>query len=735
MVSVLSTQPDIRRGSVQLSGRSVPDGSLVVTRTAARGYPEEIRGGVFDVDTGGFVRTDAEAPFGETLTYTVTDELTSRYVQSNRVLNPKAGTNTSNTATGTGRTLARETDVDLVPPRDAATSFRVPAYPGGATSRTRDDRLLASVTPSGLAAGRWFVSGQFRYNSPDLWLWQDVKNHGTWQAAKDVGTWETLAAQENPGADQPYASLWMALLGPAKTSAERRRNLVPNPVPASGTSWFSTAGTGGTATTSVPTTDGPTGGAFFRATWTVATTNAAGTGSTGAITCDGRGTASLPIPVTPGQVYSAAIYGRPSIAQRLDGRLQWYDASNTPLTTELSAAQVVGANTWARFSVTGTAPAGAAYARIAVGTPSGTGAVPFPIGATLDAAMAQLEQAATVGPFFAGSSAAGAYSTYTWAGAANASVSIETVLDYPEVVAAVQVLGVTMIGGGNWHTFQAWIDIPAGFPAGSRLAFMHGTVDREYSTIFWLTTLMVSPEAEMATGALTYLDGDTLPPDNPAAQVVPGYDWEDASGDATITWSGTPNNSMSIFNAPSVIRAWTTVDLGVPDTTIIKSEPVMLSDPISAQLSQWFTLISIGDLTNPARNNEFDVLGRRDRIVTSQLRGWETGQLTLLTYTRAQEQQAERMFGMGRILLLRNPNPDYPENAWYLSVGDVARARLGRDHRRPERLWTVPFTRVQRPVGLIEAAVSTTWLDVRESGTWDQVKRGNTDWLDVAVSE
>jgi hypothetical protein len=236
-------------------------------------------------------------------------------------------------------------------------------------------------------------------------------------------------------------------------------------------------------------------------------------------------------------------------------------------------------------------------------------------------------------------------------------------------------------------------------------------------------------------GGVFYFDGDSVLPDNPAANLVPGYDWTDLSGDASMTWSGTPNNSWSTYTGPSMIQAQSTVYFGNPDASVVPcSLPVYLSDPVTPQFGCWFTLLGIGDLTLPARADENDVLGKRARIGVSQVRGLDTGQLSLLTYTAEQRELAERMFATGRVLLYRNPDPAFPENGWYLHLGgDIPAARPIRDQRRPERIWTVPFTRVERPSGLIEAATSITWA-TRRTQTWGDLKTTTADWLEVATA-
>jgi hypothetical protein len=106
-----------------------------------------------------------------------------------------------------------------------------------------------------------------------------------------------------------------------------------------------------------------------------------------------------------------------------------------------------------------------------------------------------------------------------------------------------------------------------------------------------------------------------------------------------------------------------------------------------------------------------------------------------MTYTLSQASVAERMFSPGRILFFRNPDPDFPETLWYLAIGDVGQGRVGVSlSKKPERLWKVPYIRVERPVGLIAAASGVSWQDLKAGYTWAELKQIRADWLDAAVT-
>jgi hypothetical protein len=522
----LSTQPDVMRGMVRLAASGVPNGDIVVTRRYGSAAPVSIRGGLIPgLITGGFVLSDPEPNFGTDLVYRVVDTVANRYLQTNTVTNPRFATGTSGWTWPAARVTARETDPALVPPRDATTSLRI--GPGAQGAGGLPDRLLATTSPVGLTTGRWFLTGQVRYDSPNIWLWQDVRDAGTWQTIKNKGTWQDVKATQAPAAAQAFASLWVG---------------VNNPV----------------------------GGA--------------------------------------------------------------------------------------------------------------------------------------------------------------------------SIVAPFQVLGVQTDANGMWTTFQVWIDIPAGAPANCQLAFYQGTATREYAVTWWMTTLLVSPEREVTAESPVYFDGSTPVGElgDLGSKLAPGLDWKALTGDASVAWSGTPNASTSVLTGPSQIFSESSTSIGTPTISQLPRVkiPVFLSDPVAPQLAQWFELLEIGDLGYAARQDLFDVLGRGAQIAVSQLRAWPSGELRVLTYTPEAAEIAERLFGTGRILYWRNPDPRYPENGWYIAVGDLASGRVGATVAwSPERIWRIPFVKVERPEGLISAATSVSWSTVKTSYTWQQLRDQRTDWLDVALTE
>jgi hypothetical protein len=192
-----------------------------------------------------------------------------------------------------------------------------------------------------------------------------------------------------------------------------RTNLATNPHAATATGWAYSAGGGAAANTAQPGTDTPDGRAgFFRATITTADPG----GSSAGLFYRETGTI---VGGLPGDVITASFYVRYSAV--VSGLLPniGFRSGGSPVgvnTDGVLVGLVVGQ--WVRVTVTATATTAydgiQLWAREAVAGPA--------IGTTLDATMVLIERSPVVGDYFDGGSGAG----YSWTGAANASISIET---------------------------------------------------------------------------------------------------------------------------------------------------------------------------------------------------------------------------------------------------------------------------------------------------------------------
>lgn len=297
----------------------------------------------------------------------------------------------------------------------------------------------------------------------------------------------------------------------------------------------------------------------------------------------------------------------------------------------------------------------------------------------------------------------------------------------------VQVITLADSSANQWLAFNFYFDVPVDIPAGSKIQFFHGTNLREYAIDWQFDRLGITSGEDRAThNVLDWFSGDTTVPYSPEDNLFPSGEWDSGSDDAKISWEGAAGNSVSLYVGPSKVTTSTVCTIEVPDFGPDACEPVYLNDPITPPRGQWYSLMRIDPINYNARQQVLDIINRNPQIVVSQARSWASGSLTIMTRTLPERTLANQTFETGRILLLRNPDPNYPESGWYVAIGTITEARLGNDHRRPERLWTVPFVQVERPSGLIDSAVGQTWAQLKLRGmSWGGVKSNYINWLDI----
>lgn len=196
------------------------------------------------------------------------------------------------------------------------------------------------------------------------------------------------------------------------TSAVTRTNMFTDPSTEYDASHLMQNETGGwvaQASMPSPATPVPNPGTHVAERWT---------GSSGFSTSPGPATIwTSAMSVTVGQTYTGSAYLRSTVSRSARMSLVWVDGAFTPVGAAANgalAATPVGS--WTRYSVTGTAPAGAVYVQV-VFTWNSTGVNEYH---WADAML--LEKSNTLGTYFDGSTPSGT-EFYTWSGAAHQSVA------------------------------------------------------------------------------------------------------------------------------------------------------------------------------------------------------------------------------------------------------------------------------------------------------------------------
>ncbi len=123
--------------------------------------------------------------------------------------------------------------------------------------------------------------------------------------------------------------------------------------------------------------------------------------------------------------YVGSLYVNPSRTQRFRAIIYWLNSSGTPFASSNGVDGEAIPGAWTRFTVTATAPAGAAFAIVRALDTAGAGWVAWKGGEffLVDAAMITLS---TLYPYFDGDTPDSSQFAYDWEGTPNASVSLRS---------------------------------------------------------------------------------------------------------------------------------------------------------------------------------------------------------------------------------------------------------------------------------------------------------------------
>jgi hypothetical protein len=728
----LDCTPTVERGTMTLSG-TVPNGAALLTRTSPGMSTTTVRGGSFDISTGGFDLDDVEAPFGVPLTYRLDVAITDRLIQHNLLPTPTFLHGVQGWSTGTGRTLAIEADssahssnvghfsgnssgaVPLAPPVLIGHVNGPPLVSGpytltpttaGATAIATGDNVylihqqLSTVAQPAIPAGFTLLTSFFPIpGSPGgdlpITVWQRTRAAGdssytvsSLTGAASIGTllWVRNASttylplvsqfplKEN---GNTLAALYLTAPRPALVLSIMSAQTVaagaqPTSASVDGATWQYTVASGtDPRSVTVSSYDMANAGITPTSRVTYSNTLAQGLGFQLALQSN---MPSDPRIIARGKTTLIPAAADPYL---FTGRFRY-------TTTDLWNWQdVLNQGTWQHLKDTK-----ATWADVL-------------------------------------SSNAGTADDY-----ARLFVAIIDPVSGSYYVNPVQVLTATAANQNTWQDFSFFFPVLVDIPATAEIRLLHGTNLREYAIQWYLDEFGVTPGADRKHNTLYWFDGDTAVPANAEDYLLLGGNWDSTSADATISWTGTIGNSASIFTAPSAVYTTTVCQFDDPGGDLCT--PIYLNDPISPRAGQWYSLLHIDALSYAARQTIMDVINRADQVAVSAVRAWASGSLVLLTRTLDERALALASLATGNILLLRNPDPAYPETSWYLAIGNVTESRLSEDLRRPERLWTVPFIRVERPSGLIDSYLGVSWQNVLDDyANWLAVRDRNTDWLQL----
>ncbi|GAA2566398.1 hypothetical protein GCM10010435_44490 [Winogradskya consettensis] len=198
-----------------------------------------------------------------------------------------------------------------------------------------------------------------------------------------------------------------------------------------------------------------------------------------------------------------------------------------------------------------------------------------------------------------------------------------------------------------------------------------------------------------------------------------GYDYE--------SWFGRPTTYTAITSAGSISTGAVTLAVDRP----------WLRHPGIPSLSMEIDYQGDGTPVRPANLSVLEPLGRSSPIVLSDgQRKSKRGTITIRTRTLGEAATLLALTDDLSVLLLDiPPGLNYGITHEYRALGDLNEDRLQPDwYKHPWRIWTAPFTTVDRPAGGLQA--QRTWATViAEAPTWSALLNTYSTWSDVLTGD
>jgi hypothetical protein len=127
-----------------------------------------------------------------------------------------------------------------------------------------------------------------------------------------------------------------------------------------------------------------------------------------------------------------------------------------------------------------------------------------------------------------------------------------------------------------------------------------------------------------------------------------------------------------------------------------------------------FVWVGLGQGEWEADTGLFPVLNAEYPADVWARRKFENNSLRFFTKTLDAIDRVYDLFTAGGPLLLQLPD-EYGWHDHYIQPGAVTRNYISRDQRRPERVWDVPFTVVDRPLGPGQGTECANWCAVQDA--------------------
>lgn len=214
-----------------------------------------------------------------------------------------------------------------------------------------------------------------------------------------------------------------------------------------------------------------------------------------------------------------------------------------------------------------------------------------------------------------------------------------------------------------------------------------------------------------------------------------GIRWTTARGGTDVPVSGADTAELDDYEfSPGVVNHYrVTAGADVFTTTITPAQTGVWFKSITRPwLNREVAVVSHGDITRPARNGIFPVIGRTYAVAVTDVRLARQWEMVVKTDTLSDADALDLVFASGDPLFVQVPATGVLATVpgGYVVAGDVKRSRFGTVSTR--RWFDLPLTEVAPPGPDVVGSTSTWETLVAEFGSWTAVLAEFGSWTEVA---
>lgn len=211
-----------------------------------------------------------------------------------------------------------------------------------------------------------------------------------------------------------------------------------------------------------------------------------------------------------------------------------------------------------------------------------------------------------------------------------------------------------------------------------------------------------------------------------------GLTWTVVRGGEAVTVTGGDAHLDDYEFTPNVVNSYEIddgTDLWGFDFTPTQDQ-VWLKSITRPFLNRAVAVVEHSDITLPARNGVFPIIGRSNPVAVTDVRLARQLQMTIKADSIADADAIEVVLASGDPLYVQAPKDGRDIPTGYVVVGDAVRRRFG--HSSVRRWFDLPMTTVAPPGPGVVGSTVTWGALLAEFGTWLDVLNEFGTWADVA---